>query len=52
MSIRGRIISMDRSTLITKEAARKQASRLDRKQKATRERIRANAAQGKLSFDD
>lgn len=45
-------VSMSRTTLITKEAARKQASRLDRKSKAKRAKIKANAAQGKLDFND
>lgn len=44
-------VSMDRSTLISKNAAFSQASRLDRKQKATRRRVAAYTAQGKLAFD-
>ena len=45
-------VSMDRTTLITKEAARRQASSLDKKQKSKKKAIVDKVKQGKLAFDD
>jgi predicted nuclease of predicted toxin-antitoxin system len=45
-------VSMDRTTVITKEAAYKQASALDRKLQKTKRRVAAYTAQEKLAFED